>query len=186
MLKSNLFKFGVAILLAVFTFNVQSFAQCSSSKKSHKAYRTSHHQKSSQKSNDLIGLAASSDNLSTLVAAVKAAGLVETLQGSTFTVFAPTNEAFAALPKGTIESLLKPENKDKLVKVLTYHVVPGRIESTDLRNGQKVASVQGQKINIGINGETVTIDNAIVRQANVRATNGVVHVIDRVILPKGL
>jgi len=136
---------------------------------------------------DIVGLALGNDNLSTLVAAVKAGGLVETLQGNgPFTVFAPTDEAFAALPKGTLEMLLKPENKDKLIAVLTYHVVSGEVMSTDLSNGQKAKTVQGENVDVSIKGGAVKISGAKVIAADVKAKNGVVHVIDRVILPPSM
>ena len=133
---------------------------------------------------DIVALAAGNENLSTLVAAVKAAGLVETLQGDgPFTVFAPTNDAFAALPEGTVESLLKPENKDKLVAVLTYHVVAGEVRSTDLSNGQMAKTVQGSEIKVSLSDKGAWINDAGVVAADVDASNGVVHVIDKVILP---
>ncbi len=136
------------------------------------------------KSPDIVTIAASNDQFSTLVAAVSAADLVGTLQGpGPFTLFAPTNEAFAALPAGTVETLLKPENKDQLVKVLTYHVVPGAVTSDQLA-GQRadVATVQGQTVRIdGRNG--VRVNNARVTQADIMASNGVIHRIDRVLLP---
>lgn len=132
---------------------------------------------------DIVALAMDTEALSTLVTAVKAGGLVETLQGEgPFTVFAPTNEAFAALPEGTLESLLKPENKDQLVSILTYHVVPGKIMSSDLSDGQTAATVNGKEIEVSI-GEGVQINGANVAMADVEASNGVVHVIDQVILP---
>ena len=135
---------------------------------------------------DIVGLAVGNDDLSTLVAAVKAAGLVETLQSAgPFTVFAPTNAAFEALPDGTLESLLKPENKAKLVSILTYHVVGAKVMSTDLSNGQKAKTVEGQEIKVTINSNGVMINDAKVVAADVSATNGVVHVIDKVILPPG-
>jgi uncharacterized surface protein with fasciclin (FAS1) repeats len=139
---------------------------------------------SEENKSDIVDLAASTDFLSTLVAAVKAGGLVETLKGDgPFTVFAPTNDAFAALPEGTVESLLKPENKDKLVQILTYHVVPGKVKSTDLRDGMKASTVQGSDIMIHISGESVKINDAKVSAADIMASNGIVHVIDKVILP---
>ena len=134
---------------------------------------------------DIVDIAASSDQFSTLVAAVQAAGLVETLKGpGPFTVFAPTNAAFAALPAGTVDSLLLPENRDQLVSILTYHVVPGAVTSDQLA-GQRldVATVQGQTVHInGRNG--VHVNNARVTQADILASNGVIHRIDRVLLPR--
>jgi len=139
---------------------------------------------SASKTQNIVDLAGSSDDLSTLVAAVKAGNLVETLQGDgPFTVFAPTNEAFAALPEGTLESLLKPENKDKLVRILTYHVVSGKVKSSDLKNGMKAKTVQGGDIKISLAGKKVNINDASVTSADVMASNGVVHVIDKVIMP---
>ena len=133
---------------------------------------------------DIVDLAVGTETLSTLVAAVKAGGLVETLKGEgPFTVFAPTNDAFAALPEGTLEELLKPENKEKLVAILTYHVVPGKVMSTDLSDGQEAATVQGEKVKVSISDAGVTISGANVSAADIKASNGVVHVIDKVILP---
>ena len=136
-----------------------------------------------QKEN-IVGLAVGNEDLSTLVAAVKAAGLVETLSGDgPFTVFAPTNEAFAALPEGTVENLLKPENKDQLIAVLTYHVVSGDAYAKDLSNGQDITTVEGDDVKVKINKKGVMINDATVVAADVKATNGVVHVIDHVLLP---
>ena len=138
-------------------------------------------------SKDIVDLAVGNDGLKTLVAAVKAGGLVDVLKSDgPFTVFAPTDEAFAALPEGTLESLLKPENKDQLVAILKYHVVSGKIMSTDLSNGQKATTVQGEKIKVAIKSGGVKIENANVVAADVKAKNGVVHVIDAVILPPSM
>lgn len=133
---------------------------------------------------DIVDIATSSDDFSTLVAAVSAAGLVDTLKGDgPFTVFAPTNAAFAALPGGTVESLLKPENKDQLVAVLTYHVIPGAVTSDQLAGAMlDVATVQGGTVKVdGTDG--VKVNDANVITADVMASNGVVHVIDKVLLP---
>jgi uncharacterized surface protein with fasciclin (FAS1) repeats len=133
---------------------------------------------------DIVDTAAANDQFSTLVAAVKAADLVGTLKGEgPFTVFAPTNAAFAKLPAGTVENLLKPENKAQLVAVLTYHVVPGKFMSSDLAGKQlSTATVQGTMVNIdATNG--VKVDNATVTAADIETDNGVIHVIDTVILP---
>jgi uncharacterized surface protein with fasciclin (FAS1) repeats len=133
---------------------------------------------------DIVDLAVSQDFLSTLVAAVKAGDLVDVLKSDgPFTVFAPTNEAFAKLPAGTVENLLKPENKDKLVAVLTYHVVAGKVMSGDLKNGMKAKTVQGSEITITLKDGKAMINNATVTAADIMADNGVVHVIDTVILP---
>jgi uncharacterized surface protein with fasciclin (FAS1) repeats len=133
---------------------------------------------------DIVELASETDVLSTLVAALEAAGLVETLQGDgPFTVFAPTNEAFAALPEGTLESLLLEENRDMLIQILTYHVVPGEVMSSDLSDGMTAATVEGSEVTITINGYGVSVDDASVVQADIEASNGVVHVIDSIIMP---
>jgi uncharacterized surface protein with fasciclin (FAS1) repeats len=140
-----------------------------------------------QKKSDIVDLAVSTDFLSTLVAAVKAGDLVETLKGDgPFTVFAPTNDAFAALPEGTLEMLLKPENKSKLVKVLTYHVVPGKVKSTDLKDGMTAKTVEGSEIKIKLSDKGAMVNDAKVTAADIMATNGVVHVIDKVILPPNM
>ena len=134
---------------------------------------------------DIVAVASSAGSFNTLVAAVKAAGLVETLQGDgPFTVFAPTDAAFAKLPAGTVENLLKPENKATLVDILTYHVVAGRVTASDLAGKTTTATtVEGGQVSIdGTDG--VRVETAAVIQADVPATNGVIHVIDRVILPK--
>jgi uncharacterized surface protein with fasciclin (FAS1) repeats len=121
----------------------------------------------------------------TLVAAVKAAGLVDTLKGpGPFTVFAPTDEAFAALPAGALDSLLKPENKDKLQKVLTYHVVPGKVTSKEVVKLNSAKTVEGSTVSIKASGGQVMVDEARVTKADIAASNGVIHVIDKVILPK--
>lgn len=132
---------------------------------------------------DIVDTAAAAGSFTTLIDAVEAAGLVETLKGEgPFTVFAPTDEAFAALPAGTVEDLLKPENKDKLIAVLTYHVVPGAVMSTDLTNNMKATTVQGGEVTIMTEGG-VMVNDAKVVQADIMASNGVIHVIDKVILP---
>lgn len=134
---------------------------------------------------DIVDLAVATEFLSTLVAAVQAGDLVDVLKGDgPFTVFAPTNDAFAKLPAGTVENLLKPENKAQLVAVLTYHVVPGKVMSKDLTNGQKAKTVQGSEVTVTLANGKAMIDNATVTTADIEASNGVVHVIDTVILPK--
>lgn len=160
-----------ALLIGAFVFTGNVYAQCGDSNKK-------------KKSSDIVDLAVSTDFLSTLVAAVQAGDLVETLKGDgPYTVFAPTNDAFAALPEGTLESLLKPENKDRLVAILAYHVVPGKVKSTDLKDGMKATTVQGEDINVRISNDGVKINDAMVTAADIEASNGVVHVIDQVILP---
>lgn len=142
------------------------------------------------KAKDIVTLAVGTPDLSTLVAAVKAADLVATLQGAgPFTVFAPTNAAFAALPAGTLDSLLLPENKATLASILTYHVVSGKVMSGDLKDGQVITTVQGQNLTVAIANGKVTLTDAkggkaTVVAADVSASNGVVHVIDAVVLPQ--
>jgi len=139
---------------------------------------------------DIVDIAASDDRFSTLVAAVQAAGLVDTLKSEgPFTVFAPTNAAFDALPAGTVETLLQPENKDQLVKVLTYHVVPGAITSDQVIGTRaNVATVQGQTVHVDGRqrkyGAAVRVNDANVTQTDIIASNGVIHIIDKVLLPK--
>lgn len=134
---------------------------------------------------DVVDTAVAAGNFKTLVAAVQAAGLADTLKGQgPFTVFAPTDEAFAKLPAGTVDTLLKPENKDKLVAILTYHVVPGKVMAADVAGKEvKAKTVQGSELTV--NGKDgVTVDGAKVIQADIVADNGVIHVIDAVIMPK--
>lgn len=134
-------------------------------------------------SKDIVDTAVEAGSFSTLVAAVQAAGLVDTLKGEgPFTVFAPTDEAFAALPEGTVENLLLPENRDQLVAVLTYHVVPGKVMSTDLTDDMMAATVQGGDITIDLDSG-VMVNDASVVSADIETSNGVIHVIDKVILP---
>lgn len=133
---------------------------------------------------NLVETAVSVDDLSTLVAAVQAGDLVETLSGpGPFTVFAPTNAAFAALPDGTVETLLQPENKTQLQGVLTFHVVPGKLMASDLSDGQMLTTVNGAQLEVSISGGNVMIGGATVAMADVQASNGVAHVIDTVLLP---
>ena len=130
-------------------------------------------------------MAAHTGTFTTLVTAVKAAGLVETLKSDgPFTVFAPTDDAFAALPEGTLESLLKPENKDQLVSILTYHVVSGNVKASDVVNVNEAKTVQGNKIQVTTDDNGVMVDGAKVVATDIEASNGVIHVIDKEILPK--
>lgn len=134
---------------------------------------------------DIVDTAVKAGKFNTLVAAVKAAGLVETLKGEgPFTVFAPTDEAFAKLPKGTVESLLKPENKEKLVAILTYHVVPGKVMAKDVVKLCEAKTVQGSAVKIVVDGTKVSVDGANVVKTDIETSNGVIHIIDSVILPK--
>ena len=133
---------------------------------------------------DVVDTAVAAGKFKTLAAALEAAGLVDTLKGEgPFTVFAPTDEAFAKLPKGTVETLLKPENKEKLKGILTYHVAGAKAMSTDLKDGQMVKTVNGKEVKVKISGEDVTVGKAKVVKADVAAKNGFIHVIDAVLLP---
>ena len=143
----------------------------------------------SEQPDTVVDVAAGDESFSTLVTAVDAAGLTGTLNGGgPFTVFAPVNDAFAALPAGTVDTLLAPENQAQLTSVLTYHVVPSKVLSSDLSDGMTVTTVQGQPLTVGVQGNEVTLtdasgNTASVVQADVEAGNGVVHVIDHVLLP---
>jgi uncharacterized surface protein with fasciclin (FAS1) repeats len=133
---------------------------------------------------DIVGTAVAAGQFKTLAAALSAAGLVDTLKGDgPFTVFAPTDAAFAKLPPGTVESLLRPENKEKLKAVLTYHVVAGKAMAADLKDGESVKTVNGKDLTPAISGGKVMVGNANVVKADVAASNGVIHVIDAVLMP---
>jgi uncharacterized surface protein with fasciclin (FAS1) repeats len=138
-------------------------------------------------SKDIVDTAVAAGSFKTLAAALDAAGLVATLKGpGPFTVFAPTDEAFAKLPAGTLDSLLKPENKAKLQRILTYHVVPGKVMAADVVKLQSAKAVSGDTIPVRVHDGAVHVDNAKVTTTDVAAANGVIHVIDAVILPEGL
>jgi transforming growth factor-beta-induced protein len=140
---------------------------------------------SSPSTMNIVQTAIGAGSFKTLVAAVQAAGLVETLSGKgPFTVFAPTDEAFAKLPKGTVEDLLKPENKAKLTAILTYHVVAGKVMSTNVVKVKSAKTVQGQDLAVMVKNGKVMIDNAQVIKADIVASNGVIHVIDTVLIPE--
>ena len=139
----------------------------------------------SQTKKDIVDTAVGAGSFNTLVAAVQAADLVDTLKGEgPFTVFAPTDDAFAKLPAGTVEDLLKPENKDKLKAILTYHVVSGKYMAKDVATMKMADTVNGQSVMISMDAGTVMVDKAKVVQADIECSNGVIHVIDTVILPK--
>ncbi|MBD0392810.1 MAG: fasciclin domain-containing protein, partial [Microcoleus sp. C1-bin4] len=132
---------------------------------------------------DIVAIASGDAQFKTLTKALGSAGLVTTLKGKgPFTVFAPTDAAFAALPKGTVENLLKPENKAQLTKILTYHVVPGSVVSTSLKSGD-VKSVEGSSLKVAVSTGKVTVGGANVVKADIKASNGVIHVIDKVLMP---
>lgn len=170
-----------AIFLAVaaaFILSPAAFAGCGSTCPTSWTKEKKHH--------DIVDVAASAGTFNTLVAAVKAAGLVETLKGDgPFTVFAPTDEAFAKLPKGTVENLLKKENRAKLQAILTYHVVPGKVTAAQVIKLHEAKTVQGESVAIKSKDGAVTVDHARVLKTDIQASNGVIHVIDTVILPKG-
>ena len=133
---------------------------------------------------DIVDVAVSAGQFETLAAALQAAELVDTLKGDgPFTVFAPTDEAFAKLPAGTVEHLLKPENREQLINVLTYHVVPGKVAAADVVKISEATTVQGSNIEIAVVDGSVLVDNATVVKTDIEASNGIIHVIDNVILP---
>ena len=134
---------------------------------------------------DIVDTAVAAGSFKTLAAALQAAGLVDTLKGpGPFTVFAPTDAAFAKLPAGTVENLLKPENRDKLKAILTYHVVSGKVTAADVMKLKTASTVQGNDVRIAVVGGKVKVDNATVVKTDIAATNGVIHVIDTVIMPR--
>jgi uncharacterized surface protein with fasciclin (FAS1) repeats len=137
---------------------------------------------------DIVDTAVAAGSFKTLAAALQAADLVNTLKGAgPFTVFAPTDAAFAKLPAGTVDDLLKPENRAKLQRILTYHVVPGRVMAADVVKVKSAKAVSGDTITVMVHGgSTVMVDNATVTATDIAASNGVIHVIDTVIIPKGL
>ena len=163
-------------LTKILTVMLASVVLLAFTQNSEKDKKVDHH-------NKIVSIAQDTDQLSTLVTAVKAADLVETLNGKgPFTVFAPTNQAFGNLPDGTLDMLLKEENKGQLQSILTYHVVSGKIMSSDLKDGQMVETVQGNKIKVSLS-DGAMINGANVVKADVEASNGVVHIIDAVIMP---
>jgi uncharacterized surface protein with fasciclin (FAS1) repeats len=183
--KSIAATLGLAIASAGLLFSVSSQAQNGTpSAAPAPAVKEPAMSKPVKKKPTIVDIALKGKQFSTLVAALKAADLVDTLAGDgPFTVFAPTNAAFAKLPKGTVANLLKPENKEQLKKVLTYHVVSGAVPSGKLKNGQKVATLEGSSITVHIRRGQVKVNNAAVTAANIKASNGIIHVIDRVIMP---
>ena len=149
------------------------------------AFAGHHNEGEAKPAGTIVDVAAGNADFETLVAAVKAAGLVETLSGEgPFTVFAPTDDAFAKLPAGTLESLLKPENKDQLVAILTYHVVAGQVMAADVVGLDNATTVNGAVADITVTGSTVKVDEATVTATDIKASNGVIHVIDTVIMPE--
>ncbi len=176
-MKSKILALTAITALPFAAYAGSGCGSCSSEKAEQASY------KADAKKADIVDTAVAAGSFNTLVAAVQAAGLVDTLKGEgPFTVFAPTDEAFAALPEGTVESLLLPENKDKLIAILTYHVVPAKVKAKDVAAGE-AATVNGQTATIEIADGNVTIEGANVVTTDVWASNGVIHVIDQVILP---
>lgn len=134
---------------------------------------------------DIVDTAVAAGSFTTLATALTAAGLIETLKSEgPFTVFAPTDDAFAKLPAGTLADLLKPENKEKLKRILTYHVVPGKVKAADVTKLKSAKTVNGQELKITVKDGTVMVDNAKVTKTDIMCSNGVIHVIDAVVLPK--
>ena len=134
---------------------------------------------------NIVDTAVAAGNFKTLAAALGAAGLVDTVSGAgPFTVFAPTDAAFAKLPAGTIENLLKPENKDQLTAILTYHVVQGKVMAADVVKLSEAKTVNGKTLKVKVNGGNVMIDDATVTSTDIAASNGVIHVVDSVMIPK--
>jgi len=180
-MKSLICGLGVVAVSALLADGVFAGERCAR----WKASATQACTQNSEVDKDIVDTAVAAGKFETLAAALKAAGLVETLKGKgPFTVFAPTDEAFAKLPEGTVETLLKPENKEKLVKVLTYHVVPGKVMAADVVKLSKAKTVEGSYVKITVNDGKVKINDANVVKTDIAASNGVIHVIDAVILPK--
>jgi uncharacterized surface protein with fasciclin (FAS1) repeats len=181
---------GIVALLAVVGGIVWLTSRDNSEPVANESQTTQTEQAPQETSQDIVELASGNQSLSTLVTAVKAANLVETLQGDgPFTVFAPTNDAFNKLPAGTLDTLLKPENVEQLKSILTYHVIAGEVKSSDLKDGQVVSTVQGATLTVNITDGKVTLTDAkgnksTVVTADVDASNGVVHIIDAVVLPQ--
>jgi len=173
--KKNSLTFAVTALIAITSFTGIASAENPSKTTAAEA---------NSKTGDIVSVAMASGKFKTLCAALKAAGLVETLQGTgPFTVFAPTDEAFAKLPKGTLDELLMPENKKKLAGILTYHVLSGKVMAADVKTMQ-AKTVNGQSLNIKVEDGKVTVDKANVITTDVAASNGVIHAIDTVLMPK--
>ena len=175
-------KFKALLVASILAISALGLAACGSSSNDTTSSATT--QTTAGTAGETIAAAAQAmPDLSTLVAALKAAGLVSTLEGKgPFTVFAPTNQAFADI-QPTVDKLLKPANKAELKKVLTYHVVPGTYTSADLKNGQKLKTVEGQDLTVSINGSTVKVNDATVDKADIQTSNGVVHIINGVLVP---
>jgi len=174
---------GVIVLMGIGYFMMNNQNTTSEQSMSEKTTPTAVIEPKAMNNKTIVDVASEAGNFTTLVAAVKAAGLVDTLSGTgPFTVFAPTDEAFAKLPAGTVESLLK--DKEKLTAILTYHVVSGKVMAADVIKLHSTKTVQGQDVTIKVEGGKVMVNNANVVKTDIEATNGVIHVIDTVLLPK--
>ncbi len=177
---------GLVCVLALSSLTV--FAQtsdCNETKTTAKTSKVNYVKTSHKQTPDIVDTAVSAGIFKTLVAAVQAAGLVDTLKGAgPFTVFAPTDEAFAKLPAGTVENLLKPENKATLVKILTYHVVAGKVLAADVVKLKSAKTVQGQNVKVKAKNGKVTLNKSNVIKTDIMTSNGVIHVIDTVLMPK--
>ena len=179
--KTNRVSLALTAMLAITGFSGMTYAE--EVAKTNASYESGRNE-TNAKTGDIVSVAVASGKFKTLAAALKAAGLVETLQGTgPFTVFAPTDEAFAKLPKGTVEDLLKPENKEKLAGILTYHVLAGKVMAADVTT-MKAKTVNGQKLDLIVEDGKVTVDKAKVIMADVAASNGIIHAIDTVLMPK--
>jgi uncharacterized surface protein with fasciclin (FAS1) repeats len=189
--KKHLFKPQITmkkfrfLSLAIATIATSFVAACSNAPKEEVVVETPVEEVVVEAPNTVVDIAIGSPDHTTLVAAVTAAGLVETLSGTgPFTIFAPTNAAFAALPAGTVENLLKPESKEMLTGILTYHVVAGNVMAADLTDGQIVKTLNGQDLKVSIKDGKVMINGANVVAADLAGSNGVIHVVDSVLMPK--
>lgn len=175
----------LSIVLSVMTLNISTAQACDSAQASNKESQMKSSMQHASQKLDIVDTAISAGAFNTLVAAVKAAGLVDILKGEgPFTVFAPTDEAFAKLPEGTVEDLLKEENLATLQSILTYHVVAGKVMAADVVNLKSAKTVEGTSIDIVVNDNGVMVDGATVLKTDIETSNGVIHVIDTVILPK--
>lgn len=180
-------KKSTLLSLAVASFAIVFASSCSAPKEetTEEAVEVVEEAAPAEAPKTVVDIAVGSSDHTTLVTAVTAAGLVETLSGpGPFTIFAPTNAAFGALPEGTVENLVKPENKDQLTSILTYHVVSGNVLAADLSDGQKVTTLNGQELTVTIVDGVVKINGATVTAADLTGSNGVIHVIDGVLMPQ--
>lgn len=180
---SSLLKGAIVLSLVMSPWGVLSPARAEMCSSAEKSSTTAEVKPEKQTQSSILDIAKGNENFSTLVTAIQAAGLEEVLSGEgQFTVFAPSNEAFAKLPEGQLEELLKPENKNQLVSLLTYHVVPAAVASTEIQPGS-VTTVEGRSLQLSIVDSKVKVNEATVVAADIKASNGVIHVVDSVIIP---